>query len=74
MAVAAHILLAGQKSVLELAEAKIRFADPENVLERGFSITRINGQAVRDAAHVKEGDTVETVLFKGTIKSIVTDK
>lgn len=74
MSVGAHSLFVAQKSVLELAEAKIRFADPKNVLERGYSITRVNGQAVRDAANVKEGDTVETVLYKGRIKSIVTDK
>ncbi len=42
---------------------------PEKVLQRGFSITMKQGKVVRDAAEIKEGDTLETVLANGTISS-----
>lgn len=57
--------------LLELAETKIRYVDPENVLKRGYSITRLNGHAVKDATMVKEGDVLETVVAQGKIRSEV---
>ncbi len=44
---------------------------PQSVLRRGFSITSYNGRAIKNVASLKEGETLETKLFKGTIKSIV---
>ena len=41
------------------------------MLKRGYSITRINGKAVRDASQLKTGDEIETQLEKGTVKSKV---
>lgn len=58
---------------LELAETKMKYADPKNILEKGFSITRVNGKAVRDSVLVREGDVLETELFKGIIRSEVKD-
>ncbi len=60
---AAHSL----KSRRELLEA----LSPAAVLARGFSITRINGKAVTDAATVKPGDVVTTTLAQGEISSTV---
>ncbi len=45
---------------------------PANVLRRGYSITRLNGKAVKEAAPVREGDELTTILFKGRIESVVT--
>ena len=47
--------------------------DPKNILEKGFSITRINGKAVRETDRVKKGDVLETELFKGVIRSEIKD-
>lgn len=44
---------------------------PDNTLKRGYSITRIDGKAVRDAAAVPPGSTIETTLHSGTILSTV---
>lgn len=66
-------ILTANRYFLELAETKMKYADPKNILEKGFSITRVNGKAVRDSVLVQEGDILETELFKGVIRSEVKD-
>lgn len=67
----APMLLNKEKARLQMADVKISSADPQRILNLGFSITRINGKAVRDASHVKEGDEITTTLAYGTIISYV---
>jgi exodeoxyribonuclease VII large subunit len=52
-------------------ERAVAALDPLNVLKRGFSITRRNGKALHNAADVREGDTIHTELYEGTIESEV---
>lgn len=59
-----RILLANLENLL-------RVLSPENTLKRGYSITRVNGQAVRDAAALSEGDVIETTFAQGTVRSTV---
>ena len=56
---------------LEALEEKIKLLHPEQVMKRGYSITRLNGKAITDAAMVHSGDTLTTVLYQGKIKSKV---
>lgn len=42
---------------------------PENVLRRGYSITRLNGKAITGVGEVKAGDLLETTLTDGAIRS-----
>lgn len=56
---------------LELLEEKTKHLDPALLLKRGYSITVHEGRVVRDPKALKKGDTVETRLEKGTIKSTV---
>ena len=56
---------------LELLEEKTKHLDPSLLLKRGYSITLHEGRVVRDPKVLKKGDTVETRLEKGTIKSTV---
>lgn len=49
----------------------IRLLDPDMVLKRGYSYTLLNGILVQDAEAVNPGDTITTVLLKGTIESTV---
>ncbi|QEC41489.1 exodeoxyribonuclease VII large subunit [Pseudobacter ginsenosidimutans] len=63
------IFLKEQNSGLAQLERNINNMSPEKVLQRGFSITLKDGKLIRDAAEVKEGDTLETVLANGTISS-----
>ncbi len=52
-------------------ENMIRILSPENTLKRGYSITRVDGKALRNAITVNEGSVIETTLAKGTIVSTV---
>ena len=61
-------LFTANRYFLELAETKMKYVDPKNILEKGFSITRINGKAVRETDRVKKGDVLETELFKGVFE------
>ena len=56
---------------LELAETTVKFVDPARVLERGYSITLRNGTAVKDAAGLRAGEMLVTMVAKGKIESIV---
>lgn len=56
---------------LELAETTVKFVDPVNVLERGYSITLRNGKAVKDVNALEAGDVLTTRVAKGKIESIV---
>lgn len=56
---------------LELLQQQVRGASPEHLLKRGYSITLRNGKALTDSSRVETGDRIETVLFKGKIKSEV---
>lgn len=67
----APMLLSKEKARLEMADVKISSADPQRILNLGFSITRIKGKAVRDASCVKEGEEITTTLASGTVTSTV---
>lgn len=49
----------------------VKAYDPQNVLNRGYSITLHNGKLVKDADTINEGDTIETRLKKGKLTSNV---
>lgn len=45
---------------------------PQATLNRGYSITRLNGHAVTDAATLSIGDTISTIFASGEVTSTVT--
>ena len=55
----------------QLLQRSIHLAGPDRILAMGYSITRINGKAVRDASALKPGDKIETTLQHGTVHSVV---
>ena len=60
-----------EKSRIEVANVKINSANPQRILNMGFSITRINGKAIRCNNEVKSGDVITTTLSDGTMTSTV---
>lgn len=54
---------------VEAMERLLRVLSPENTLRRGYSITRLDGKALRDAAGLAPGTVIETRLASGTIIS-----
>jgi len=50
---------------------KVQLLSPQNILNRGYSLTTLNGHAVTQAAQLKSGDTLVTTLKDGTVTSTV---
>jgi exodeoxyribonuclease VII large subunit len=45
---------------------------PDNILKKGFTITRYKGKILKNAGAVKAGDNIQTVLYEGEIESVIT--
>lgn len=56
---------------LDSREQLVKALSPQAVLSRGYSITRVDGRALRKASEAPAGTVVETILADGSIKSIV---
>lgn len=60
-------LLRRKHEQLDRFTAHARLLDPKNVLQRGYSITRHKGKALRVAKEVQPGDELEISLYQGKI-------
>jgi len=60
----------------EALEGRLRLLSPENVLARGYSITRdeATGKVIRAAKDAKRGQRLKTRVKDGEIRSVVEDK
>ncbi len=67
-------MLKKQHEKVSYMEQAVKHLDPENVLRRGYSITRHNGRTVKDGSVLRKWAVIETVLHKGVITSIVQEK
>jgi exodeoxyribonuclease VII large subunit len=64
--------LALEQNKLENLGGKLTLLDPEYIMERGYSITTLNGMPLKDGNQLHEGDVINTRLKNGEIQSIVT--
>ena len=55
-------------------EQRLQSLDPQLLLQRGYSMTLVDGRLVRDASEVQPGQTLTTRLAKGSLTSVVTQK
>ncbi len=58
---------------LKNLENMVRVLSPQNTINRGYSLTLINGKTVHSISGLHEGDVLETRLADGEIRSIITD-
>ncbi|HBF88110.1 MAG TPA: exodeoxyribonuclease VII large subunit [Bacteroidales bacterium] len=58
-----------QKHKLETAENTTELLNSDNLLKKGYSITSQNGKIIRDINEIELNAEIETVLYKGRIKS-----
>ncbi|MDE5773171.1 MAG: hypothetical protein K2H86_01765, partial [Muribaculaceae bacterium] len=70
---ALHERLRNAAERLDALDKMTRILSPANTLARGYSISRINGRALRDTHQLKPGDVITTQLHDGTLQSTVTD-
>ena len=63
------------QSRIVTSEKVIKSIDPQNILERGYSlITNIEGSVIKDSAQVSEGDKITAKLAKGSFGAKVGKK
>lgn len=51
-------------------ERTVQMVQPDNILKRGFSITRLNGHAIRSAQEVPEGARLEIQTSDGKVAAV----
>ena len=66
-----HKKLTEQRHQLEMWELKVLDASPEKQLARGYSITLIDGHAIKRVDAIKKGDSLKTILANGVLMSEV---
>jgi exodeoxyribonuclease VII large subunit len=64
-------LVSMQTQKMETYDTRLRLLDPQNVLNRGYSITYFNGKALKNAGAAKKDDIITTRLSNGSLISIV---
>jgi len=64
-------ILNRKKDYLTLMETRTELVNPENILRRGYSITLMEGKAVSGIEDIQPGDTLETRLHDGEVRSKV---
>ncbi len=62
-----------QHTALQHITQLVQLSDPKRLLQRGFSITRINGKAVQSTKKLQPGDVIETHVLDGHFTSTIND-
>ncbi len=57
---------------LDVKANMIEALSPQATLNRGYTITRVNGRAVTDASQVESGQEITTILARGSLISTIT--
>lgn len=63
--------LSDERHRLEMLSQNVRALDPQLILDRGYSITLLNGKAVRNSSELAPGDELHTRFAEGEVKSVV---
>lgn len=64
-------LIKHQRTELVNLSKTVANLHPQNVLKRGYSITRVNGKAITKVSEVQASDDMQTILADGTVLSQV---
>lgn len=63
--------LVANKYKIDVLEQKNKLLNPENILERGYSITLHKNKLLKSTQALKKGDLIETKIIDGSFKSKV---
>ncbi len=67
-------ILSQSQNKLALLQSKLSAFDPQAILQKGYSITKIYGKIITDSNQLKDGDILTTQFHNGQINSIVNKK
>ena len=73
IASAVQRLIDRRRHTLDILEQRTKSLDPTLLLQRGYTITLVNGHALRSPSAVKPGDIFVTRLADGMVKSTVNE-
>ena len=73
IASAVQRLIDRRRHTLDILEQRTKSLDPTLLLQRGYTITLVNGHALRSPSAVKPGDIIVPRLADGTVKSTVNE-
>ena len=73
IASAVQRLIDRRRHTLDILEQRTKSLDPTLLLQRGYTITLVNGHALRSPSAVKPGDVIITRLADGTVKSTINE-
>jgi exodeoxyribonuclease VII large subunit len=59
------------KNTINNYKIDINSFDPINILQKGFSITKVDGKAIKSINKVRKGNNILTIVSDGEIRSIV---
>jgi exodeoxyribonuclease VII large subunit len=59
---------------LKSLASTLQLLNPENILQRGYSITSFNGIVLKNNDQINDDDIVDTQLYNGTLRSRVIEK
>jgi exodeoxyribonuclease VII large subunit len=62
-------LLKLKDAMLKSRDSTLQLLNPDNILQRGYSITSFNGRVIKNSEQIGTDDIVDTQLFKGKFKS-----
>jgi exodeoxyribonuclease VII large subunit len=62
------------RNQLDLLQSKLYAFDPNSILKKGYSITKIYDKIITDSSQLKEGDILTTKFYSGEVKSVVNKK
>jgi exodeoxyribonuclease VII large subunit len=63
-----------QNMLLEQYYNTANIANPENTLQRGFSIIKFKNKVITDSDTLLVGDEIDAIFYKGSVKSMVVRK
>lgn len=61
--------LANENSRLESLASKHRLLDPNNIMKRGYSLSTVNGESIKNSRRLNVGDRIKTFLYEGSFES-----
>jgi len=65
-------MLGENLKVSQLKNSRNLLLNPESILKRGFSITRLNGKFIKSVEGASVNSEIETILKDGKLLSVVT--
>ncbi len=66
-----NVLLEGYKTKIEHLKVKAELLNPQNILDKGYSIVYKDDKIIKDSSKLKENDEIKVVVRKGKITASV---